>query len=149
MPPRAGGPPRHLVVLQHGVGADGQDLVELAPAMAGVLPNAAFLAPDAPDPCDMAPFGHHWFSLRGRRPEALLLGVQAVAPVLAAFLDAELERHNLTDHQLALVGFSQGAMLALYLAPGRPRARRRPRLRGRADRWRQAGARDLSSRPCS
>jgi phospholipase/carboxylesterase len=85
MPPRAGGPPRQLVVLLHGVGPDGQDLIELAPAIAPVLPNAAFVAPDAPDPCDMAPFGYHWFSLRDRRPGALLLGVQAVAPVFAAF----------------------------------------------------------------
>jgi phospholipase/carboxylesterase len=122
VPPRAGGPPRQLVVLLHGVGADGQDLIELAPAMAPVLPGAAFVAPNAPEPCDMAPFGYQWFSLRDRRPDALLLGVQAVAPLLDAFLVAELERHGLGDHQVALVGFSQGAMAALYLAPRRTRA---------------------------
>jgi phospholipase/carboxylesterase len=121
MAPHAGGPPRQLVVLLHGVGADGQDLIELAPAMAALLPGAAFVAPNAPDPCDMAPFGYQWFSLRDRRPEALLLGVQAVMPSVDAFLDAELERHGLGDHQLALVGFSQGAMAALYLAPRRAR----------------------------
>jgi phospholipase/carboxylesterase len=122
MPPRAGGPPRQLVVLLHGVGADGQDLIELAPVMAAALPGAAFVAPNAPDPCDIAPFGYQWFSLRDRRPDALLLGVQAAAPLIDAFLDAELERYGLADHQLALVGFSQGAMAALYLAPRRPRA---------------------------
>jgi phospholipase/carboxylesterase len=122
VPPRAGGPPRQLVVLLHGVGADGHDLIELAPALAAALPGAAFVAPDAPDVCDMAPYGFQWFSLRDRRPEALLLGVQAAAPALDAFLDAELERHGLADHQLALVGFSQGTMTALYLAPRRPRA---------------------------
>jgi phospholipase/carboxylesterase len=122
MAPRAGGPPRQLVVLLHGVGADGQDLIELAPAMAALLPGAAFVAPNAPDPCDMAPFGYQWFSLRDRRPDALLLGVQAVAPLLDASLDAELERYGLGDHQLALVGFSQYTMAALYLAPRRPRA---------------------------
>jgi phospholipase/carboxylesterase len=122
MPPRAGGAPRQLVVLLHGVGADGQDLIELAPVMAAALPGAAFVAPNAPDPCDIAPFGYQWFSLRDRRPDALLLGVQAAAPLIDAFLDAELERYGLADHQLALVGFSQGAMAALYLAPRRPRA---------------------------
>jgi phospholipase/carboxylesterase len=122
MPPRAGGPPRQLIVLLHGVGADGHDLIELAPAFAAALPGAAFVAPDAPDPCDIAPFGQQWFSLRDPRPDALLLGVQAVAPVLDAFLDAELERHGLRDHQLALVGFSQGAMAALYVAPRRAHA---------------------------
>jgi phospholipase/carboxylesterase len=119
MPPRTGRPPRQLIVLLHGVGADGNDLIALAPALAQSLPDAAFVAPDAPAPCDMAPFGRQWFSLRDRRPAALLLGVQAVAPLLDAFLDAELERHRLADHQLALVGFSQGAMTALYVAPRR------------------------------
>jgi phospholipase/carboxylesterase len=122
MSPRAGGPPRQLIVLLHGVGADGNDLIALAPALAESLPDVAFVAPDAPEPCDMAPFGHQWFSLRDRRPEALLLGVQTVAPVVDAFLDAELERYRLADHQLALVGFSQGAMTALYVAPRRRRA---------------------------
>ena len=122
MPPRAGGPPRQLVVLLHGVGADGEDLIDLAPALATVLPGAAFVAPNAPQPCDMAPFGCQWFSLRDRRPDALLLGVQAIAPVIDAFLDVELERYGLTDHQVALLGFSQGTMIALYVAPRRPRA---------------------------
>jgi phospholipase/carboxylesterase len=122
MPPRAGGPPRQLIVLLHGVGADGDDLIELAPGLAAKLPGAAFVAPDGPEPCDMAPFGRQWFSLRDRRPEALLLGVQAVAPLVDAFLDAELERHGLADHELALVGFSQGAMTALHVAPRRPQA---------------------------
>jgi phospholipase/carboxylesterase len=122
MPPRAGGPPRQLVVLLHGVGADGSDLIELAPALARRLPSAAFVAPNGPEPCDMAPFGCQWFSLRDRRPDALLLGVQAVAPLVDAFLDAELERCRLADHQLALVGFSQGTMVALHVAPRRQRA---------------------------
>ena len=120
--PRAGDPPRQLVVLLHGVGADGNDLIDLAPALAARLPAAAFVAPDAPEPCDMARFGRQWFSLRDRRPEALLLGVEAVAPLVGAFLDAELERYRLADHQLALVGFSQGTMTALYVALRRQHA---------------------------
>ena len=122
MPPRAGGPPRQLIVLLHGVGADGDDLIALAPALARRLAGAAFVAPDAPEPCDMAPFGYQWFSLRDRRPEALLLGVQSVAPLVDAFIDAELERYRLADDRLALIGFSQGAMTALYVALRRPRA---------------------------
>lgn len=121
-PPRRPGPPRHLVVLLHGVGADGADLIGLAPALAEPLPEAAFAAPDAPEPCDMAPFGRQWFSLQDRSPAALLAGARRAAPTLDAFLDAELERHGLTDDALALVGFSQGAMTALYAAARRPRA---------------------------
>jgi Phospholipase/Carboxylesterase len=75
MPPGAGGAPRQLIILLHGVGADGNDLIALAPVLAERLPNAAFVAPDAPEPCDLAPFGCQWFSLRDRRPAALLLGV--------------------------------------------------------------------------
>jgi phospholipase/carboxylesterase len=122
MPPRAGGPARQLVVLLHGIGANGDDLIGLAPALAAALPGAAFVAPNASEPYEMAPFGYQWFSLRDQRPDALWLGVQAAAPVLNAFLDAELERHRLADHQLALLGFSQGTMTALHVAPRRPRA---------------------------
>jgi phospholipase/carboxylesterase len=119
LPPRAGGPPRQLVVLLHGVGADGNDLIGLAPALAQRLPHAAFVAPDAPEPCDMAPYGRQWFSLRDRRPAALLAGAAASAPRLDAFLDGALARHGLANHQLALVGFSQGTMMALFVAPRR------------------------------
>lgn len=121
-PPRAGGPPRQLVVLLHGVGADGQDLIGLAPALARYLPHAAFVAPDAPFPCDLAPFGRQWFSLQDRRPAALLPGLDAAAPLLDAFLDDELAARGLEGRHLALVGFSQGAMLALHAAPRRARA---------------------------
>ncbi len=122
-PPAAGGPPRQLVVLLHGVGADGADLIGLAPALAQALPHAAFLAPDGPEPCDMAPYGQQWFSLRDRRPAALLAGVQSCAPVVDAFLDDALRQHGLGDRQLAVLGFSQGCMTALHLAPRRPRPR--------------------------
>jgi phospholipase/carboxylesterase len=122
VPPRAGGAARQVIVLLHGVGADGADLIALAPALARRLPGAAFVAPDGPEPCDMAPFGRQWFSLRDRRPDALLRGVPSVAPVVDAFLDAELERYRLADRQLALVGFSQGAMTALHVPPRRQRA---------------------------
>ena len=120
--PRAGGPPRQLVVLLHGVGADGSDLIALAPALGESLPHAAFVAPDAPFPCDMAPYGRQWFSLQDRRPAALLTGARCVAPILNAFIDAELARLGLEDRRLAVVGFSQGTMTALYAVPRRPRA---------------------------
>lgn len=121
MSPHGGGAPRQLIILLHGIGADGNDLIALAPALAQRLPHAAFVAPNAPEPCDMAPIGYQWFSLSDRRPEALLLCVQAAAAPLDAFLDAELERHGLSESQLALVGFSQGTMIALHVALRRPR----------------------------
>ncbi len=114
LPPRSGRPARQLVVLLHGVGADGADLIGFAPALAEALPDAAFVAPDAPSPCDMAPFGRQWFSLQDRSPARLAVGVRAVEPTLRAFLEAELSRLSLPASALALAGFSQGAMVALH-----------------------------------
>ena len=121
--PSAGGPPRQLVVLLHGVGADGQDLVGLAPMLARDLPHARFVAPDGPQPCDLAPYGRQWFSLQDRRPASMLAGIARTAPLVDAFIDAELARQDLDDARLALVGFSQGAMMSLHLGPRRPRPR--------------------------
>jgi phospholipase/carboxylesterase len=116
--PKSGGEARQLVVLLHGVGADGQDLIELAPVWAEALPDAVFVAPDAPSPCDMfppgAPFGRQWFTLQDRSPARLSAGVRAVAPAVEAFLEAELARLSLPASALALMGFSQGAMTALF-----------------------------------
>lgn len=111
--PKSGGTARQLVVLLHGVGADGADLIALAPEWAEALPEAAFVAPDAPFPCDMTPFGRQWFSLSDRDPARLAVGVRAVAPAVAAFLREELDRQGLPPSALALMGFSQGAMTAL------------------------------------
>ncbi len=120
--PLAGGAPRQLVVLLHGLGADGDDLIGLAPEWAPALPDAEFLAPHAPFACDMAPYGRQWFSLFDRDPQLMAARVRAVAPILGAFLDQALADRGLTDRQLALVGFSQGTMVALHLAPRRARA---------------------------
>ncbi|MBD0276215.1 MAG: phospholipase, partial [Acetobacteraceae bacterium] len=114
LPPRSGGPARQLVVLLHGVGADGADLIGFAPFLAEALPDAAFVAPDAPQACDMAPFGRQWFSLLDRDPARLEAGARAVEPAVRAFLEAELSRLSLPASALALAGFSQGAMTALH-----------------------------------
>lgn len=120
--PKAGGAARQLVVLLHGVGADGADLIGLAPAWAEGLPHAAFIAPDAPEPCDMAPYGRQWFSLQDRRPASLAAELRRAAPALDGFLDAELARLGLGPEALALAGFSQGAMMALFTGLRRPEA---------------------------
>ena len=114
LPPRSGGSARQLVALLHGVGADGADLIGLAPVLAEALPDAAFVAPDAPFPCDMAPYGRQWFSLQDRSPTRLAAGVRAAEPLLRAFLESELSRLSLPASALALAGFSQGAMTALH-----------------------------------
>lgn len=102
----------HLVVLCHGYGADGNDLISLAPHWQRLLPTAAFVAPNAPERCAAGP-GYQWFPISRLDPEELARGVARAAPVLDAFLDAELARLKLAADRLALVGFSQGTMLAL------------------------------------
>lgn len=113
-PPASGGKPRRLVILLHGLGADGNDLIGLAPYWARLLPDAEFLSPNAPFPCDMAPYGYQWFSSQDRSPEAVLGGVCAAAPILDAFIDEALEQRGLGSGELALVGFSQGTMMSLF-----------------------------------
>jgi phospholipase/carboxylesterase len=106
---------RQLVVFLHGYGADGNDLIDIGRAWQGLLPDAAFVSPHAPRPCGQAPVGREWFPLTMRDPGERWTGVNAAAPVLTAFLDAELQRHNLPPSALALVGFSQGTMVALHV----------------------------------
>jgi phospholipase/carboxylesterase len=114
-PPASGGKPRRLVILLHGLGADGNDLIGLAPYWARLLPDAEFVSPNAPFPCDMAPHGYQWFSSQDRSPEAVLGGVRAAAPILDAFIDEALEERGLGSGELALVGFSQGTMMSLFV----------------------------------
>jgi phospholipase/carboxylesterase len=113
--PRAGGPARELVVFLHGYGADGNDLIDIGRAWQPLLPNAAFVSPHAPEPCAMAGAGRQWFGLTFREPKERWIGVNTAAPVLERFLDAELERRKLPPSALALVGFSQGTMMALHV----------------------------------
>jgi len=120
--PAAGGKPRRLVILLHGYAADGNDLLGLAPHWARRLPDAEFLSPHAPFPCEVAPFGRQWFGFEGRSADMILAETQTAAAILDAFIDAELARRDLAEDALALVGFSQGAMMALHVAPRRARA---------------------------
>ena len=113
--PRAGGPARQLVVFLHGYGADGNDLIDIGRAWQGILPHAAFVSPHAPEPCGQAPVGRQWFPLTFRNPDERWTGVNAAGPQLEQFLDAELKRRNLPPGALALVGFSQGTMMALHV----------------------------------
>lgn len=111
--PRSG-TAKQLIVFLHGYGADGNDLISLGREWQTLLPDAAFVSPNAPEPCAGAPMGRQWFGLTFRDPDERWRGVQKARPILDQFLDAELARHNLPPSALALVGFSQGTMMALH-----------------------------------
>lgn len=115
MPPARGGKPDALVILLHGYGSNGADLISLAPYWAKLLPGAAFVAPNAIEPLPQVPGGYQWFALSNLEPHLMEQGVRAAAPSVDRFIDRELERHGLDASRLALVGFSQGTMMALHV----------------------------------
>lgn len=119
--PRRGGKPKQLVVLLHGYGADGEDLIGLAPMISAILPDAVFHAPNAPFPCAENPMGRQWFGISRLDPALMLAGVRAAAPFVDAFLDDTMAALGLTEAETALVGFSQGTMMALHVGPRRAR----------------------------
>jgi phospholipase/carboxylesterase len=112
--PRSGAA-RQLVVFLHGYGADGNDLIEIGKVWQPLLPQAAFVSPHAPEPCGQMPVGRQWFALTFRDPNERWVGVNKAAPLLQRFIDAELARLGLPPSALALVGFSQGTMMALHV----------------------------------
>ena len=118
--PASGGPAKQLVILLHGVGANGDDLIGLAPMLSQVLPDAEFLSPNAPEPCDMAPVGYQWFSLQDRSPGLIEAGVRAAAPLVDRFIDDNCAARDINPDRVALLGFSQGCMMSLFVGLRRP-----------------------------
>jgi phospholipase/carboxylesterase len=112
-------PAKQLVVFLHGYGADGNDLIGLSNPWAQLLPAAQFVSPHAPEICGAGGPGFQWFSLSRLDPHEMRKGADAAAPILNGFIDAELARLKLDDSRLALVGFSQGAMMALHVGLSR------------------------------
>ncbi|MCC5963392.1 MAG: dienelactone hydrolase family protein [Rhodobacteraceae bacterium] len=120
--PSSGGKPRSAVVFVHGYGADGSDLLGLADPLGPHLPDTVFFAPDAPEKCTANPFGYQWFPipwLDGSSDAQALAGLQQSSADLDAFVDGILADEGLDASALALVGFSQGTMMSLNIAPRR------------------------------
>ncbi len=140
--PSISGQTKQLVVILHGWGADGANLIDLADAWANVLPDAHFCAPNAHEVCEVNPYGFQWFSLMDRSPARMQAGVANAATHVNDFLDAKLRELNagannfyevsrpneplavphVSDSmsrsggiQTMLVGFSQGTMTALHV----------------------------------
>lgn len=107
--------PDSLVLLLHGYGADGQDLLGLADSWRDVLPGTAFYSCDAPHPCEMG-MGYQWFSLRDWSADAMAMGAREASQAVRDVAQSILDRHNLTKDRLVVVGFSQGTMVGLYTA---------------------------------
>ncbi|KJZ25036.1 MULTISPECIES: alpha/beta hydrolase [Rhodobacterales] len=116
------GDTRSAVVFLHGYGANGADLLGLADPLAEHLPDTLFVAPDAPEACAGAPMGFQWFPIPwidGSSEEESMRGMMAAVDDLNAFLDAFMVDEDLLPEQVVLLGFSQGTMMALHVAPRR------------------------------
>ncbi len=110
----AKGAPDSLIMLLHGYGANGEDLIGLADAWRLLLPQALFVAHNAPEYVPMTFNGFQWFALLQRDADEFRRGVAQAAPMLDATIDAELAQAKLDASRLILVGFSQGTMMALH-----------------------------------
>ncbi len=115
LPPLSGGEPRQVVVLLHGYGSDGSDLIALARYWRETLPDALFVSPNAPEVSTDNPQGFQWFALDIDRPASRVAGLPLARPVLVEFLQALWAQTGLKAKDTLLVGFSQGAMMALHV----------------------------------
>lgn len=109
------GTPEKLVILCHGFGSNGDDLIGLVPHLKQTLPNAVYVSPNAPEICYGAPNGYQWFPLTTLSKEERLEGTLKASPTLDHFIDQELEKYNLENKDLILIGFSQGTMMSLHV----------------------------------
>ncbi|MEH6525644.1 MAG: dienelactone hydrolase family protein [Sneathiella sp.] len=126
--PLSGNPAKSLIILLHGYGADGDDLIGLAQYWQKDFPDTAFVAPNAPEPCELSPFGRQWFSLERYDPDlqrrdpvagakvfaSMIDGARSAQRVVDQFIGKETSEHRLSLSETVLVGFSQGTMVSLY-----------------------------------
>lgn len=117
--PLSGAKPTSIVILLHGYGSNGDDLIGLVPYWQQALPDTLFVSPNAPQPLPGSVGGYQWWPLESLAPAARAAGVRVSAPLLNAFIDEQLAATGLTEDRLALVGFSQGTMMSLHVGPRR------------------------------
>ena len=120
--PKSGGPPDSMMVLLHGRGSSGDDLIGLAANWADEFPNTIFHAPHGPEPAEGSPDGHQWFTFGGGGGSDTRTPAERFGPAtqtVNSFIDGLLDEYKLDSSRCVLVGFSQGTILSLYLAPRR------------------------------
>ncbi len=108
-------PAKKLVVLLHGVGSNGHDLIKLVPYLKDHLPDCYFMAPHGVEPYDMAPHGRQWFSLQDRTPYVMKRLLGNNVPSVAALIKQKQTALHFTNKDTIIIGFSQGAMTGIYL----------------------------------
>lgn len=114
-PPRSGGAPTSLVVLLHGRGSNGDDLIGLADAIAAAFPDTAFHSPNAPIALGGGAFQWYEMDMSGERKQ----GLEQAGPIANEFIDGLLAEYGLPASKCALMGFSQGTIMSMHIAPRR------------------------------
>ena len=107
--------PQQAIILCHGYGGDGKDISLLASSWQRFLPDAIFLCPNAPEVCSVNPKGFQWFDLTSEKEEIVLEKSLIAEEKLNIFLNQIFENFQLKPNNLALVGFSQGAMISIQV----------------------------------
>ena len=120
--PASGGTTKSLVIFLHGYGADGNDPIGLGREWQSALPDTEFVSPNAPEPCAQNPAGKQWWDLQVRSDAERWAGLNRSGPLLDDFITSEIERAGLKPGKVALVGFSQGTMMALHVGLRRAEA---------------------------
>jgi len=105
---------KSLVILSHGYGSNGEDLINLGKNWQTLLPDTVFVSPNAPENSPN-PGGYQWFSIDSFSKEERIEGTYKAAPFLDTFIDHSLKEYGVAADKLALVGFSQGTMMALHV----------------------------------
>jgi len=119
VPPLSGGKPKQLIVLLHGLRSNGDDLIGLVPQWQSLLPDALWVSPHAWQAVPDTPGGYQWWEVQTFALDERRAGAAAAGPVLDNFIDQQLDRHGLEDKDVVLIGFSQGTVMALHVAPRR------------------------------
>ncbi len=111
----ASGSVRKIIVFLHGYGASGDDLIDIANEWSDRLPDTLFVSPHAPDVCDVSPSGYQWFGLKDFNPLNIRQGLESAAPIVCHYIEHLMDKYTITANDIALVGFSQGSILAMEL----------------------------------
>ena len=116
---RPEGQAQQLMLLFHGVGADAQDLVPLGRVLAAEFPAAFIVSIAAPLPSE-AGGGRQWFSVRGIDEENRPARIDAAMPGFCEAVARWQKEAGVGIDAVALIGFSQGGIMALESTRDRP-----------------------------
>jgi phospholipase/carboxylesterase len=118
--PRSGNRPKQLILLLHGMGKTGEELHKIAQRASKVFPHAHFICPNAPYPSEKSSIGYQWFSIKDLSESYIVKGLNNSMKLLNKLVNSQLDRFELSDRDLAVVGISQGSMVALHTFLRRP-----------------------------